>query len=276
MCKVATAFASLVVSGILSLPMAHARVTSKSEPPAFPGTVQLPQTATIETFAKRNADFRVASASTGDLAGASARGVPAWTITIRNGVGGWDGPAKLAPPEALLDSSRKLRDEIALFQVESGLGGGWIAVPRGWHVVSAVAGAQGSWGATFVAPGGPYDGWVTLGGSGPGTSEVFSAAEGYFPGAYHLENEVIPGTLTHDAVLAPAPSSLAHPDPCTVLISYKSGKLTVNGIKRVGVDGVTGFFIALPTREAHLQTLLFDAFRADHHVSHCPKDVRDW
>lgn len=274
--RVGRLFVSTVVFGALSLPVAYAQGTDGAGSSPFPDTVQLPQTATIGSFANTNFQFHVAPATSKDLNRMSTRGISAWAITIKNGVDGWDGPTNLAPPRAVLNAPKELREKIALFQVESALGGGWVAVPSGWQVVSAVAGAQGSWGVTFIAPSGSHGGWITLGGSGPGATEVFSGAEGFFPGAYHLENEIIPGELTHDPTLSPTPRSLVHPNPCTALVSYKSGGLIVNGLKQLGDDGITGFFIALPDNEAELQKILFAAFRMEHPVSSCPKDINDW
>lgn len=150
--KICVALALTVVSEALTLPTVRAQTTHNAGDPAFPETVAPPQTANITSFARTNSHFRVKPATSRDLDGQSSHGIPAWTITIKNGVGGWDGPTNLPPPRSVLNVPKKLRDEIALFQVESGFGGGWIAVPRGWRVVSAAAGAQGGWGVTFTAP----------------------------------------------------------------------------------------------------------------------------
>lgn len=274
--KASAVLGVIALSGTLSLPLARAQNTPAALSAAFPDTVQLPQTSTIGAFAGRHFHFRVAAATDRERGGVFTHGIPAWTVSIQNGVGGWDGPTRLPLPKSVLNGPGRLREKIALFQVESGMGGGWIAVPRGWRVVSAVAGAQGTWGITFAAPGGPGGGWIVVGGSGPGTSEVFSAADGYFQGVYQLENEIIPGTLSHDATLSPTPISLLHPNPCTAVISYKSGGLVVKGVEQFGIDGITGFSIALPPREANLRHFLFRAFRTGHHVSQCPRNIKDW
>jgi hypothetical protein len=243
----------------------------------FPKTVPLPQTASIGTqFVYKQ--FHVLPATSKDLAGKSTHGIPAKVVTVLDGTGSWDGPSAVPPPAYVVNGSVSMRNEVALFQVETGLGGGWIAVPRGWRVISAVAGAQGSWEATFIAPDGPSHGWLSVGGSGPGTTEVFSAAEGYFPGAYRLENEIIPGALTRDSVLSPEPDSLVHPDPCTALVSYKSDGLAVKSIRQFGrdTDGVTSFSIALPAAQETLQTFLFRVYRKEHPVLSCMKNVSDW
>lgn len=241
----------------------------------FPETVPLPQTADIGTqFVYKQ--FHVRPATPKDLAGKSTHGIPASVVTVFDGVGSWDGPSSASPPVFVLNSSASIRSKVALFQIETGLGGGWIAVPKSWRVISADAGAQGSWGATLVAPGGPRDGWLLIGGSGPGTTEVFSAAEGYFPGAFQLENELFPGTLTHDSTLWPKPDSLARPDPCTALVSYRSGGLVVKSIRHFGRDGMTSFWVALTPTNAALQTFLLRAYRTEHPVLKCVKNVRDW
>lgn len=267
---------ALVTLLVLSCVAADAAGTTQSMLWKFPEIVLLPQTADIGIRYVYK-DFHVLPATSRDLAGRSTHGIPAMVVTVLDGTGGWDGPSSMPPPAFLLKSSATIRSKVALFQVEAGSGGGWIVVPRGWRVVSAGAGAQGSWGTTLVAPDGPSHGWILIGGSGPGATEVFSAAEGYFPGAYRLENEIIPGTLTHDSILSPEPHTLMHPDQCTALVSYKSGGLAVKSIKQFGGDdGITSFSVALPASEATLQSFLFHAYRKEHPVLKCVKDVKNW
>jgi hypothetical protein len=260
---------------LLSCVVADAFGATESTHWQFPETVPLPQTANIGTrFVYKY--FHVLPATSNDLAGKSTHGIPAMVVTVLDGTGSLDGPSSVAPPAFVLNSSASVRSKVALFQVETGLGGGWITVPEGWRVVSAVAGAQGSWGATFVAPDGASHGWILIDGSGPGTTEVFSAAEGYFPGAYQLENEIIPGTLTRDSTLSPEPYAFVRPDPCTALVSYKSGGLAIISVRQFGRDGITSFSVALPASEATLQAFLFDAYRKEHPVLKCVKNVKDW
>jgi len=260
---------------LLSCVVADAFGATESTHWQFPETVPLPQTANIGTrFVYKY--FHVLPATSNDLAGKSTHGIPAMVVTVLDGTGSWDGPSSVSPPAFVLNSSASVRSKVALFQVETGLGGGWIVVPKGWRVVSAVAGAQGSWGATFVAPDGPSHGWILIDGSGPGTTEVFSAAEGYFPGVYQLENEIIPGTLTRDSTLSPKPYAFVRPDPCTALVSYKSGGLAIVSVRQFGRDGITSFSVALPASEATLQAFLFDAYRKEHPVLKCVKNVKDW
>lgn len=267
----------LVTLTILSCVASGAAVASHARLWKFPDTVTLPQTADIGSSHLVYKDFHVLPATSRDLAGRLTQGIPAMVVTVLDGVGGWDGPVPIPPPASLLHRSATIRSKIALFQIEVGLGGGWLVVPRGWRVLSADAGAQGSWGTTFVAPDGPSHGWILVGGSGPGLTEVFSAAEGYFPGAYQLENEIIPGALTHDSTLSPEPYTLEHPDPCTALVSYTSGGLAVQGVDQFGGDdGITGFLIALPANEATLQTFLLHAYRKEHPVFKCVKSVKNW
>lgn len=267
-------FVLVGASGLLSS-AAWALESVEAKPSIFSQPVQLPQTANIDArFVYKH--FHVDPANDNDLGGMSTHDIPAWTITILDGTDSWDGPAKLPPPRFILNSSAEIHDQIALFQVESGLEGGWIAVPRGWRVLSAAAGAQGSWGVTFVAPNGPSSGWLLVGGSGPGMTEVFSGAEGYFPGAYQLENQIIPNTLSRDAPLSPKPDSLVHPNRCSAFVTYTSGGLVVKGIKQFGDDGILRFSIALPHTEAALQAFLFTAFRRTHVVSNCPQNIKDW
>ena len=266
----------LVLAAWLLLPCAFADAFGAGEPARlkFPETVPLPQTAEIGTeFVHKQ--YHVLPATPKDLAGKPTRGISTMVVTVLDGEGSWDGPSSGSPPDFVVNGPTHLRAKLALFQVP-GLGGGWIAVPTGWRVISAGAGAQGSWEATFVASDGPSHGWLLIGGSGPGETEVFSAAEGYFPCAYQLENEIIPGTLTRDATLRPKPDSLTHPDPCTALVSYRSGGLAVKGVRQFGRDGMTSFWVALPATQAALQTFLLNAYRKGHPVSKCVKKVKDW
>lgn len=236
----------------------------------------MPQTATVAT-SFRSTHFHVNAATSKALDGESTGDIPAWTITVLNGVGGWDGPFALRPSRYVLNSPTKLRDKIALFQVErQDSGGGWIAVPRGWRVASAGAGAQGSWSALFVAPNGPGSGWLAVDASGPGAIEVLSRAQGYFPGAYKLLLETFPHSIYGGTTLSPKPTSLTHPNPCTALVTYQSGGLTVKQVAQSGDDGITNYSVALPTNDAVLQNFLFASFREAHPRRSCPGPITDW
>lgn len=271
------ALARIAWAGVLGLLACVALAREPADTSQFhiSGTTPLPETATLGSR-PGYMDFHVDPARPSDLGNVSTHGIPAWTIRILDGTDSWDGPTSLPPPRTVVDAPAKLRDRIALFQVESSMQGGWIVVPRGWRVTNAAAGAQGSWGVIFVAQGGPQDGWLLVGASGPGMTEVFSGAEGYFPGAYRLENAIIPHALAGDVSLTPRPASLTHPNRCTALVTYKSGGLAVKGMKQLGDDGISGFSIALPPDEAALQNFLFAAFRRTHPLSMCPKNIMDW
>lgn len=237
-----------------------------------------PQTATVST-SFRGTHFRVETATSSDLDGESAGDIPAKTISVLDGVGGWDGPFKLRPPRPVLDAPTNIRNKIALFQVErQDWGGGWFAIPRGWRIAKAGAGAQGSWNTLFVAPNGASHGWLVITASGPGAIEVLGSAQGYFPGAYKLVLETFPHVAATygGTTLSPKPTSLTHPNPCTALVTYPSSGLSVKQVTQRGDDGITTYSVALPANEAALQNFLFASFRETHPARDCPGPIKDW
>ncbi|MGH8233276.1 MAG: hypothetical protein ACREPU_03640 [Rhodanobacteraceae bacterium] len=238
----------------------------------LPDAIPLPQAATIATQLIYK-QFRLSPAASADMQGESVpQGTPASQISEADGMGGWIRPTPTALPQFVLDGSASKQRQIELFLLNAE----WIVVPKGWRLLSAVNAVTPTWAATFVAPGGPNQGWLAIGGSGPGMSEVFSGAAGYFPGAYRLYNSIIPDALAKDIPLSPAPDSLTHPTPCTAVVAYASGNLAVRGVKlfqplaRSGLSPyVRSLFLALPKGEKALQAYLITGFQQEHPVVAC-------
>jgi hypothetical protein len=269
------AWRRLLMAGLLLVGCA---IGARASDVAWPVEHQLPTTKSVLNWHPPVAfKFNVQQATANDLAGQPTGGIPAWQIDVLTGTGDWDRGLPTPPPEFVMKSTTSQRSRIALFKGSSF--GGWLAVPRGWRVQVATEGVDGSGGITFVAPGGARQGWMTYGVIPACVGCILGAADGLFPDA-HRRYDAFLGTHTPPETLSPKPDSLTHPDQCTVLITYRSGGLMVEGIYfwlpplSGGPDPYsTELSVALPAKDASLQDYLITAFERTRPASQqaCPQ-----
>lgn len=262
-----------VVAGVLLTVCVAARASGFT----WPTVHDLPTTKSVLDWNPPVAfKFNVRQATASDLAGQSTHGMPAWQIDVLSGTHDWDRGVPTPPPEFVLKSTTVQRDKVALFK--SSIFDGWLAVPRGWRVQSAAEGFDGSGGITFVAPGGARRGWMAYGVTPACVGCILGGADGLFPGAHRRWDDFL-GTQTPRETLSPKPDSLAYPDRCTALVTYRSGGLVVKAVYfwlpplSGGPDPYsTGLSVALPAEDASLQDYLITAFERTRPASQqaCP------
>jgi len=205
----------------------------------------------------------------------AGKGMPVTLIDVLDGTGEWDRPRAVRLPPVDGAVSASARERLHWFYGDVV---GWMPVPAGWRLQYVAIGADGNTGYIFVAPAGAASGWLSYGVIPACRGCLLSAVDGLFPGAY--EQEVANGYV-HGAgplPLKPVPDMQAHPDDCTALLRYRTGRLTVRAAvlsseplaKSEGDLSEADVYVALPARQGGLAEAIVEGFRHRFAACHAP------
>jgi hypothetical protein len=245
--------------------------------PALPAARQVHELPAMKGHwvSREGRDYSLRQAVLHPMGAAAGKRVSVTLVDVVDGTGEWDRPlaARLPPIDMAVPPS--IRTQLHWFY-----GGvvGWMPVPSGWRLQYAARGADGNTGYLFVAPAGAASGWLTYGIIPACLSCLLETADGLLPGAYEQEvaNGYVhgPGPLP----LRPVPDRLAHPDDCTALLRYRTGRLTVRAAvlsseplaKPEGSLSEADVYVALPARQDGIAEAIVGNFRRRFAACHAP------
>lgn len=197
--------------------------------------------------------------------------VPATAVDIMELYGdtqAWNSvdPAKVPAFKATIPEP--IRSRIELFY---GSSFGWMAVPRGWLLINAGVGQDGSGGAVFRAPGGWNKGWEDVGTIPACISCMWGETNGLVPAAYKaigVDFKDMPDDLPATGI-EPRPLALKHPDPCTAILRYRPPRavLPIRAIVLFNNKGTLwerDIYLALPKGEKALGDYILASYKATH------------
>lgn len=254
------------VFALLAITLGASAKPDSSAPAAAPNnTRELPSALSGETSVVGK-DYRLHAVTAKDSAGHPLNDVPANTVDVYTGAGGWDSPKYSEVPAIVEAVPADMRAQIQLFYAA---GSGWMLVPRGWILRRAAVGADGSSAFEF-APGNPgVAGWEAFDTAGACMGCMYADGDGIIPGA-HARLEEIVDDGAPEPKLHPAPDSMTHPTQCMTVFRYHiKSELTAHAVVFLGhheeesetdEEAMTQY-LAMPDKDSKLAEFITSYFQ---------------
>ena len=214
-------------------------------------------------------DFRLHRTHAKDINGKDIGDVSAWLVDVSDA---YPGTKKFDPmygqriPPFNIVIPDALRGEIALYYFY-----GWKIVPRDWQIRYAFISVDGSDGLSAVSPEGAQQGWIDFSWFNACLGCMDKTADGLILGAheaYKNDMEIDDMPLAEPRLL-PKPSTLVHPNKCSVLFSYQPDRsLPIEAAMSTQWSGRTlsfvgGVYAAFPREKKALADFIVRQYLSD-------------
>lgn len=188
-------------------------------------------------------DFKIGKVQPHDVSGKTLK-IPASLVDVHTGSDSWIKPNPASVPAFTVSLPQTVINKAQLFYTgdsEITLAGGWILVPRHWTVASTHVAVTGDSSIEFVSPLGYKYGELLVDREISDKPGMIEGAAGLIPdvgkafkGTYQLFNYLdLPRPNVH---LDPKPISIAHPNPCAAVYTYKLSGRTIHAATFLGED----------------------------------------
>lgn len=231
------------------------------------GISSLPRAPILTSKMRSHKTFFIRSTLVRDTTG-KVLDIPAYIVHLQSGAGGWvpSNSTKIPAFSTIIPPS--LTNKISLYYFRFP---GWMVIPRGWVLIDAAEGGDGSSSLSFIAP--HREGlrkvevdWMTVSSEGGCWGCMYLDAAGIVPGARKEFEKTMGLPLPQ---LNPTPDAIDVINKCTATIKYRiPNSPPVRGLVYLGAPSdrdyyETQLYLALPKKDEKVANLIFETFQEE-------------